>query len=79
MKAGQPAGVLVELIDRYDDSTGFTAMERATGWSAVIVTEMMARGQIPASAGGVETFVPSSLFVEELRRRGLNVCQESRI
>jgi hypothetical protein len=27
----------------------------------------------------VETFVPASLFVEELRRRGLIVYQESRV
>jgi len=78
-KAGQPAVALVELIDRYDDFTDFTAMERTTGRSVAIVAEMMARGKTSSVAGGVETLVPASLFVEELRRRGLYVSQESRV
>jgi len=72
-KGGQDAEALVELIDYYDDETGFTAMERCTGWSAAIVAEMMARGAIRRGAGGVETQVPATPFVDELRRRGLNV------
>jgi lysine 6-dehydrogenase len=74
-KDGREAEAVVELIDRFDEKTGFTAMERATGWSGAIVAEMMARGQTSRGAGGVETFVPACLFVEELRRRGLNVTE----
>jgi lysine 6-dehydrogenase len=73
---GNPAQALVELIDYYDEQTGFTAMERATGWSAAIVLEMAARGQIQPGAGGVEVFVPAGLFVDELRKRSLNVTAE---
>jgi hypothetical protein len=51
-------------------------MERCTGWSAAIVAEMMARGQTPRGAGGVETQVPARPFVEELRRRGINVTEQ---
>lgn len=65
----------MELIDHFDEETGFTAMERATGWSAAIVAEMMARGMTPRGAGGVETFVPARPFVEEMRRRGLHVTE----
>jgi len=72
-KDGQDAEALVELIDYYDEETGFTAMERCTGWSAAIVAEMMARGQTPRGSGGVETQVPARPFVEELCKRGLNV------
>lgn len=32
-KDGQDAEALVELIDYFDEETGFTAMERCTGWS----------------------------------------------
>ncbi len=74
-KDGRDAEAVVELIDHFDDETGFTAMERATGWSAAIVAEMMAHGQTPRGAGGVETFVPARPFVEEMRRRGLNVTE----
>ncbi len=72
-KDGQPAEALVEMIDRFDEATGFLAMERTTGWSAAIVAEMMARRQTPLGAGGVETMVPARLFVEELGKRGIDV------
>ena len=37
---------------------------------------MMARGQTPRGAGGVETQVPASPFVQELRQRGINVAEQ---
>ncbi|MGB9871340.1 MAG: saccharopine dehydrogenase family protein [Anaerolineae bacterium] len=74
-KDGRDAEAVVELIDQLDEETGFTAMERATGWSAAIVAEMMAAGLTPRGAGGVETFVPARPFVQEMRRRGLNVTE----
>ncbi len=72
-KNGREAESLVELIDQYDEQTGFTAMERATGWSAAIVAEMMARNEIPHGAGGVETQVPAGPYVEELHRRSFDL------
>ncbi|MBN1483218.1 MAG: saccharopine dehydrogenase NADP-binding domain-containing protein [Chloroflexia bacterium] len=72
-KDGREAEALVQLIDYYDEDTGFTAMERTTGWSAAIVAEMMARGQTPRGAGGLEVMVPPALFVQELRRRGFEL------
>ncbi len=38
-KDGRPAEVVVDLVDRYDEATGFTSMERLTGWHAAIVAE----------------------------------------
>jgi lysine 6-dehydrogenase len=75
-KDGRDAEALVEVIDYLDEETGFTAMERCTGWSAAIVAEMMARGQTPRGAGGVETQVPARPYVEGLRRRGINVTEQ---
>jgi lysine 6-dehydrogenase len=77
-KDGKEAKALVQAIDHYDDETGFTAMERCTGWSAAIVAEMMARGETPLGAGGVETQVPARLFVEQLRKRGVPVSEQVR-
>jgi hypothetical protein len=54
-------------------------MERATGWSAAIVLEMTARGQIPRGSGGVESFVPADLFVQEMRKHGFDVTESVRI
>jgi len=75
-KDGRDATALVEVIDYYDAETGFTAMERGTGWSAAIVAEMMVRGQTPRGAGGVEAMVPAGAFVDELRRRGFVVAEQ---
>lgn len=72
-KASRPAEALVELIDYFDETTGFTAMERATGWCAAIVVEMAAQGLTPRGAGGVESFVPVAPYVERLRQHGLDV------
>ncbi len=66
----------MEVIDYFDEETGFTAMERSTGWSGAIVAEMMAVGDTPRGAGGVESMVPARPFVEQLRRRGVNVTQQ---
>ncbi len=75
-KAGKPAQVVVELEDHFDEQTGFTAMERTTGWDAAIVAEMMAHGITPRGAGGVESFVPAVPFVNELRRRGFLIKEQ---
>jgi lysine 6-dehydrogenase len=76
LKNNQSAVAQVELIDYFDEQTGFTAMERATGWSAALVAELAARGQTPRGAGGVETFVPPAIFVNALRQRGLNITEQ---
>jgi lysine 6-dehydrogenase len=74
-KGGRLAEAAVEVIDHFDDRTGFSAMERCTGWSAAIVAEMMARGEVPTGAGGVATMVPAGSYVEQLRRRGIHVVE----
>jgi lysine 6-dehydrogenase len=75
-KAGQAAEAVLDLVDQYDEETGFTAMERTTGWDGAIVAEMMARGQTPRGAVPVERAVPPDLFVQELARRGIQVRTE---
>lgn len=72
-KGGRPAEVTLDLVDFYDDETGFTAMERTTGWDAAIVAGMMARGQTPRGAVPVELAVPPALFVQELAKRDIQV------
>ena len=77
-KDGRPAEAIVELIDFYDEETGFTAMERTTGWDGAIVAGMMARGQTPRGAVPVELAVPPGLFVAgtgQTRHRGADAGQ----
>ena len=75
-KDGRPAVAILDLEDYYDPATGFTAMERTTGWDAAIVLAMAARGQTPRGAGGIESFVPADQFVDELHRRGFRITQK---
>jgi lysine 6-dehydrogenase len=75
-KAGQDAESLVQIVDCFDETTGFSAMERCTGWTAALVAEMMARGETPRGAGGVERQVPARPYVEALREHGIDVTEE---
>jgi len=77
-KDGKEAEAWIVVIDYYDDQTGFTAMERGTGWSAAIVAEMMAKQETPRGAGGVEKMVPAEPFIRHLGARGIGVQQEIR-
>jgi lysine 6-dehydrogenase len=72
-KDGLPAQVIVELIDRYDEQTGFTAMERTTGWDGSIKTILNARGVTRRGAHPAEIAVPGPLYADELRKRGFSL------
>jgi lysine 6-dehydrogenase len=70
-KGGRPARVTVDLVDRYDEATGFTAMERLTGWHAAIMMGLQARGQIAPGAHRMEQTVKAAEIMAELERRGI--------
>jgi lysine 6-dehydrogenase len=73
-----PIEVVLDLMEFYDEETGFSAMERTTGFSASIIAIMMARKEI--GARGViplEKAVSGKQFVAQLTRRGIKV-QETR-
>jgi len=72
-KDGRETQVTVDLFDVYDEATGFTAMERTTGWHAAIMAGFMARGQTPRGGVLVELAVPGPTFVEEFRKRGFDL------
>lgn len=70
-KDGRDQKVMVDLIDRYDEQTGFTAMERLTGWHCALMMGFQARKVIPAGAHRMEQAVPASRVMEEVRKRGI--------
>lgn len=70
---GTSRAVVIDLIDRYDPVTGFTAMERITGWHAGIMAEFIARGVVPPGAWAMERAVLASVFMEQVRQRGFDV------
>jgi lysine 6-dehydrogenase len=73
LKEGAEREVVVDLFDRYDEATGFTAMERTTGWHAAIICAAQARGQTPRGGVPVELALPGPAFVEELLKRGFDL------
>lgn len=72
-KAGRDAEVAIDLVDRFDESTGFSAMERTTGFSAAIVCAMLARGEAPVGVNPIETAIDPHACVTEIRRRGFDL------
>ncbi len=72
---GGPATATVELIDRFDPATRFSAMQRLTGWHASIVLIAAVEGRIPHGAVSVERCLPGAVIVEESRRRGLAITE----
>jgi lysine 6-dehydrogenase len=69
---GRRAEAVIELIDRYDVATGFTAMQRLTGWHAAICLGLAVRGRLAAGVVPVE-MVPGDLVVAEGRARGWEI------
>jgi lysine 6-dehydrogenase len=63
--------VTVDLVDRFDPATGFTAMERLTGWHASVVMALQARGGVSPGAHRMEVAVPAAGVMTELERRGI--------
>jgi lysine 6-dehydrogenase len=72
IKGGQPAQARIDLWDRYDEASGFTAMERLTGFHCAIMMGFQARRAVAPGARAVETAVPASRFMEEVARRGIH-------
>ncbi len=71
-KDGKEATVIVDLIDRYDEETGFTAMERLTGFHCAIYMGFQARKRIAAGAHRMELALTSTEVMEAVRERGIH-------
>lgn len=71
-KDGEEATVTIDLIDYCDEETGFTAMERLTGWHCAMMMGFQARGHVPAGGISMEVAVPAAEFMQAVRERGIN-------
>lgn len=72
---GRPAQATIELVDRYDPATGFTGMQRLTGWHGSIVCIAAVEGRITPGVVSVELCLPGATIVEEARRRGFAITE----
>lgn len=74
-KGGHKAQVLLDMIDRFDPITGFTAMQRSTGWDGSIKAILNAHGVTPRGVIPGEVAVEGDRYAQELRRRGLSLTE----
>ena len=73
-KGSQPKAIKYELVDRYDESRGISAMMRTTGYSLSITGQMQARGEVqPAGVYTPDECIPSDRYIAELRKRGIEI------
>ena len=75
-RAGAPAKLVLEIIDRHDATTGHSAMARTTAYPAAAVAYMLAAGAVERR--GVlpgEFAVPLGPFVAAVRARGIDIAE----
>jgi len=77
-KNGENVCVTVDILDRQDPVTGFTAMERTTGFSLSIIAQAIAAGTVAPGAIRYETAMTGTAFMAEIRKRGIQF-EEQRI
>ena len=61
-----------DIVDKYDEETGLSAMMRTTAFPASIIAQMMAKGEV-STRGAIpqEIAIDSEKFVAELNRRNI--------
>jgi len=79
IKGGKPIVRQFDILDYHDEETGFSAMERTTGFSAAIVAERMMDGLVPPGAHPLEQAIPGKPFVDEFCLRGIPFCETTTI
>lgn len=78
-KNGQPAERRFDLVDRYDEKHGISAMMRTTGYSLSITGQMQVRREIgPAGVWTPDECVPAESYIAALRARGIELRETSR-
>jgi lysine 6-dehydrogenase len=77
-KSGKAATRQFDLIDRFDESHGISAMMRTTGYSLSITGQMQVRGQVtPPGVWTPDECMPAVEYIAELRKRGMDVRESS--
>jgi lysine 6-dehydrogenase len=73
-KGGRPAERRFDLVDRYDEKHGISAMMRTTGYSLSITGQMQVAGEVkPAGVHTPDECMPAARYIEELGKRGVMI------
>ncbi|MCG9894522.1 MAG: saccharopine dehydrogenase NADP-binding domain-containing protein [Fimbriimonadaceae bacterium] len=79
LKDGRPARMQIDLFDRQDEATGFTSMERLTGFSMSIVAQEVAASRVGNGCVRYEKAMSGTAFLAELARRGITVRMQQTV
>ncbi|HRF58301.1 MAG TPA: saccharopine dehydrogenase C-terminal domain-containing protein [Fimbriimonadaceae bacterium] len=74
MKDGKPTRLQIDILDREDETTGFTSMERLTGFSQSIYAIEIAHGNFAPGCLRYETAMTGTKFVDEIQKRGIQLA-----
>jgi lysine 6-dehydrogenase len=78
-KDGRPAERRYDLVDRYDEAHGISAMMRTTGYSLSITGQMQARGEVgPPGVWTPDECMPAEAYIAALRARGIDLRESAR-
>ena len=73
-KGGKPATRRFDLIDKYDEEHGISAMMRTTGYSLSITGQFQASGKVtPPGVWTPDECMPAKAYIDELRKRGMDL------
>ena len=73
IKGDKKVKLQIDIHDKQCDETGFTSMERLTGFSLAIYAIDVANGLMPAGGLRYEQAMKGTRFVEEIQRRGIKL------
>ncbi len=73
-KGGKSKTLTWELIDRYDEKHGISAMMRTTGYSLAITGVMQVKGEVkPPGVHTPDECIPAERYIAELAKRGIEI------
>ena len=74
LKEGQKKTLIYEMVDRYDEARGVTAMQRCTSIPTACIAVLLASGRVPGGGAATpETIIPHQEFYDMVTARGLNI------
>jgi lysine 6-dehydrogenase len=78
LKNGKWKEIQLDVLDFHDEKTGFSAMERTTGFPASIVAIYLASGKCEKGVVPLEKAIPAQWFVSELEKRRIPLLEKER-
>lgn len=77
-KNGATKTYQIDIHDFQDDKTGFSAMERMTGFPSAIYAIEIANGNVPHGCIRYELAIPGTVVVDGLKQRGIQIREEEK-